>query len=114
MPKVVILGGGFGGVRVGLDLERSVGEKVEIVLVNDSHSHCYIPDLYDVSTALLRGDRKKDYRNLISSVDIHLDKIFKNKKVRLVFDKVLGIDLEKKTVELEKKEELEYDFLVIA
>jgi NADH:ubiquinone reductase (H+-translocating) len=82
-------------------------------LVNDSHFHCYIPDLYEVSTALLKGDKKSDYNLLKSSVDLHLETLFKDKKVKLIIDKVLGIDLEKKSVKLQK-DSLEYDYLVVA
>lgn len=95
MPKVLILGGGFGGVRVALDLEKSAPENTEVTLVNDSHYHCYIPDLYEVSTALLKNPIKKEINNLKASVDIHLEDIFKGRRVKVLIDKVLGVDFEK-------------------
>jgi NADH dehydrogenase len=111
MLKILVLGGGFGGVRAALDLSKRV--KGEITLVNSTHFHCYIPELYDVATAFLKNPQQKDLKRLKGSVDIHLEDIFKGTRVKVLVDRVEGIDLEKRSVRLANGE-LEYDYLVVA
>lgn len=53
MRRVVIVGGGFGGVSVARQLARRSSRKdIEIVLVDDKHAHVYTPWLYEVATAV--------------------------------------------------------------
>ena len=41
MTKILILGGGFGGVRAALDLEKKLGSGAEITLVDKSDSQTF-------------------------------------------------------------------------
>lgn len=53
MHRVVIVGGGFGGVSVARQLARRVSRKnLEIVLIEERDAHVYTPWLYEVATAM--------------------------------------------------------------
>jgi len=49
-PKVVIVGGGFGGLEAAKGLARS---PVQITLLDRQNHHCFQPLLYQVATAAL-------------------------------------------------------------
>lgn len=117
--NILILGGGFGGVRAALDLAGKNLADSEITLVSQDHFHEYHPDLYEVAAEFLPEDgdkrqKKLRYEHLRGTVAIPLNQIFHNKKVNLVHKKVVEVDLKTKTVVLDDGEKLSYDFLVIA
>lgn len=109
--KVVIVGAGFGGVCAALNLQKN--SKLEVVLINDSPSHCFHPDLYEVATAKLPAETKKEFLRLEGSVKIPLKQIFAGKKVELIIDRVEKIDLDGKLVETRDKK-IDFDCLIIA
>ena len=47
MTKIVILGGGFGGVRCALDLEKKLKDNVQVTLVDRNSYHLFLPSLYE-------------------------------------------------------------------
>jgi flavin-dependent dehydrogenase len=49
-PKVVIVGGGFGGLACARKLD---GKQVDVLLVDSRNYHLFTPLLYQVGTALL-------------------------------------------------------------
>src|SRR4051812_31036163 len=97
--KILILGGGFAGVRAALDL-ANLGSQSQIVLISNTHNHCFVPDLYQVATAYLKNPKLKDFKRLRGTVDIHLEEIFKDKGVEVIVDEVMGVDLTQKQVNL--------------
>lgn len=111
--KILILGAGFGGVRAALDLSKKL-PKATIKVINQTHYHTYIPDLYEVATAVLHQERKVDFKDLEGTVNIPLNKILRRKNVEVVQDVVTGIDLGKKSVSTQEHGAIKYDFLVIA
>ena len=52
-PHVVVLGAGFGGLRVARSLAR---RPVEVTLVDRNNYHLFQPLLYQVATATLSPD----------------------------------------------------------
>ena len=54
MTKILILGGGFGGVRAALDLDKKIGgsKDVKIILVDKNDAHIFYPALYEVASVL--------------------------------------------------------------
>lgn len=52
-PRVVIVGGGFGGISLA---KRLVKEKLQVVLLDRQNYHCFQPLLYQVSTSGLQAD----------------------------------------------------------
>lgn len=111
--KILILGGGFAGVRAALNL-ADLGKKHQITLVSNTHNHCFVPDLYEVATTYLKNPHLKDYQKLAGTVDLHLEDIFKGKPVNVLLNTVKKIDLTQKQVFMEQGEPLSYDYLVIA
>lgn len=100
-PRVVIIGGGFGG----LELARRLGKTdVQIVLVDKNNYHTFQPLLYQVATAALEAD----------SIAYPLREILK-KQSNLIFRmaEVLSIQPEAKRIETSIGE-IAYDYLVLA
>jgi NADH dehydrogenase len=99
--RVVIIGGGFGGIKVALDLSQD--RRFLVTLVSDHADFRYYPTLYRTAT----GGRK-----MISSVP--LTEIFAGKPVQLLNDTVTGLDRANKLVTTKVNHTIGYDFLVVA
>lgn len=112
-PKILILGGGFAGVRAALDVVKLL-PSAKVTLINNSTHHCFHPDLYEVATAKLVRERKIDFQDLEGTVAIPLKVVFRQKPIRVVIDDVVGVDLPKKMVSTRNWGDLSYDFLVVA
>ena len=105
-PKVVVVGGGFGGVRVAKALARA---DVDVTLVDRANHHLFQPLLYQVATGTLPpGLIAPALRRVVR----------KERNTRTVLAEVHGIDLERKVVRAatptEGTLELPYDYLVVA
>src|SRR6185436_19614839 len=50
LPRVVIVGGGFGGVAAAKALRKA---PVEVILIDRNNHHVFMPLLYQVATAVL-------------------------------------------------------------
>ena len=99
-PRIVILGGGFGGLFTALELAGSG----EVTLVNDIDHFLFTPMLYEY----LSGE--VEAWHIAPRYDELLDE-----NVRLVQSAVTGIDLASQTVHLASYEKkLQYDVLVLA
>ncbi|MEM6822434.1 MAG: NAD(P)/FAD-dependent oxidoreductase [Verrucomicrobiota bacterium] len=97
---VVVLGGGFGGLKF---IEKFRHSDVQITLVDQNNHHLFQPLLYQVATAGLS----------MPSISEPLRSIFSNRPdVTSLMAKVTSIDLDQKVVHLEKGS-LNYDYLVI-
>ncbi|MBS1718263.1 MAG: NAD(P)/FAD-dependent oxidoreductase [Armatimonadetes bacterium] len=101
-PKVVILGGGFGGLNVAKALRHA---PVDVTLIDKSNHHVFQPLLYQVATATLSpSDIAVPIRHILRKQ--------KNCEVRLGC--VSGLDLAHQKVCLDDGSFVNYDFLVIA
>ncbi|WP_433502770.1 NAD(P)/FAD-dependent oxidoreductase [Pseudonocardia halophobica] len=105
-PKVVVVGGGFGGVRVAKALART---DVEVTLVDRTNHHLFQPLLYQVATGILPpGLIAPALRRVVR----------KERNTRTVLAEVHDIDLERKVVRAAtptaQEIELPYDYLVVA
>src|SRR5688572_4888474 len=101
-PRIVVVGGGFGGLWATRAL---AGDDVDITLIDRRNHHLFQPLLYQVATAGL------------SSPDIaaplrHILRNQRNVEVRL--GEVTGIDMPSRTVTLADGEQLPYDCLLLA
>ena len=100
-PRVVVIGGGFGGVELVKTLAKS---PVQVVLLDKHNYHTFQPLLYQIATAALDS----------ASIIHPFRKIFEEQEnfyFRLT--EVLSIDTAKQEV-ITKLGLLHYDFLVIA
>lgn len=100
-PHVVILGCGFGGVGACHRLSKA---NVDITLIDKNDYHTFQPLIYQVATAELDA----------STVGHPIrDLLHKHDNVRFHKAIVSGVDLEKKTVQIEGSDPLKYDYLII-
>jgi len=99
-PKVVILGGGFGGLAAARTLYKSA----EVTVVDRHNFQTFLPLLYQVSTAGLAADHVAyPIRGALRKTDI---------KFRM--GSPISIDHKNKEVKLDSSEVLKYDHLIVA
>ncbi|MEZ5392063.1 MAG: NAD(P)/FAD-dependent oxidoreductase [Bryobacterales bacterium] len=100
-PRVVIIGGGFGGLNVARALH---GDEADVVVIDRRNYHLFQPLLYQVATAgLSPGDIAYPIRAVLS----------KYRMTRTLLADVVAIDPDRKKVLLHD-DELDYDYLVLA
>lgn len=100
---IVIIGGGFGGIRCALDLHHQLGKSAHIILISDKPHFEYHAALYRVVTG----------RSPLE-VCIPLEEIFEGTSVEVVQDTVTAVSLLKKTVTGSSESVYHYDYLVLA
>src|SRR3981081_3057670 len=101
IPKVVIIGAGFGGLNAALKLAR---EPVRITLIDRKNHHTFQPLLYQVATAgLSPGEIAAPIRSILS----------RHKNVEVLMAEVTGFDLERRLVETPELQ-IPYDYLIVA
>jgi NADH dehydrogenase len=99
--RVVIVGGGFGGLYAARELS---GAPVRVTLIDKRNYHLFRPMLYQVATGLLSADEIAAPLRSIFSRQCNVD---------LLMDEVIGIDSVNRLVRL-KDRDLPYDFLILA
>ena len=101
-PKVLVIGGGFGGLSVVRSLARA---KVDVTLLDKKNHHLFQPLLYQVASAALSP----------ADIAAPLREILRNQKnATVMMANVDRIEKESKRVHLANGEELSYDYLVVA
>jgi NADH:ubiquinone reductase (H+-translocating) len=100
-PRVVIVGGGFGGLCAARGL---AGAPVRVTLIDKRNYHLFRPMLYQVATGLLSADQiSGPLRSILS----------RQANVAVLMDEVSGVDPDKRLVRL-KQHSISYDYLVLA
>ncbi len=101
-PHIVIIGGGFGGLRVA---RRLASKGFRITLIDRRSYHLFTPLLYQVATSSLSPDEiAVAIRSLVGT----------RSNVTCLMAVVEGIDLQKQQVLLDDGERLRYDYVIIA
>jgi NADH dehydrogenase len=101
-PRIVIVGGGFGGLAAAKAL---VDEPVLITLVDRSNHHLFQPLLYQVAMAALSP----------AEIAVPIRSILERQRnVSVLMAEVRGIDLGGRRLTLDDGTALPYDFLVLA
>lgn len=101
-PKIVIIGGGFGGLRLARKLSKK--KNFEITLIDRFNFHQFQPLFYQVATAGLDA----------SSISFPLRKVFhKQKNCHFRMAEVKSIDVAQKKV-ISNEKIFSYDILVLA
>jgi len=99
--KIIIIGGGFGGMTVAKELDE---DKFDVTLIDKTNHHLFQPLLYQVATAALSpGDIASPLRAIVSH----------KKNVKVFLGEVTYIDPVNKSVTLENRE-FYYDKLIVA
>ncbi len=102
MNRVVIIGGGFGGLTCATELRKYAGE---ITLVDRRNFHLFQPLLYQVATGALSP----------ANIAAPLRSIMKyQKNAKTILAEVTGFDLAANTVLLKDGQRLPFDTLVLA
>lgn len=99
--KVLIIGGGFAGVKAALELGKS--KLVEVTLLSDHTHFRYYPGLYQTAT----GGRRAGAR-------IRLENILSDTPGKFVRGFAVKVDRKNKTVTTKDGHKLEYDKLLLA
>jgi NADH dehydrogenase len=100
--KVVIIGGGFGGLRAAQNLRSDL---VDVTLVDRRNYHLFQPLLYQVATgSLSAGEIASPLRGVLSG----------QKNTRVLLGTVVDVDPESKHVTLHDGAVLQYDSLIVA
>jgi len=101
-PKVVIIGGGFGGLQAAKAL---AGKAVEVALIDRKNHHTFQPLLYQVATAVLSpGEIASPIRRILH----------KHKNIEVILGEAVGFDLEKRIIKLFDGSEVAFDYLIVA
>jgi NADH dehydrogenase len=106
VPRIIIVGGGFGGLAAAKALRNT---PAEIILIDRSNHHLFQPLLYQVATTALTP----------SQIATPIRSILRNQENTLVvLGEVTGVDKEKKCVFVTDADRAEvpvsYDYLVLA
>ena len=104
--RVVVVGGGFGGLPATRLLARS---DVDVTLIDQRNHHLFQPLLYQVATGIMSQGQ-------IAPVLRH--KLRRHKNVKVVLSKVTGFDLERRVVHTTgipgEDRDYPYDSLIVA
>ncbi len=105
--RVVVVGGGFGGVEAVKALRRA---RVEVTIIDRRNFFCFQPLLYQVATGALSP----------GEIAIPLRQVFKRRRdVRVVLGEVVGLDLAAREVRVDPVGDrdavtIPYDTLIVA
>ena len=102
-PRVVIIGGGFGGLTAAQHLKHA---DVDVTLVDRVNHHLFQPLLYQVATAVLAP----------SDITVPIRWVLRKQRNALVLmAEARDIDVDRRVVFLdEDRRELPYDYLIVA
>jgi NADH dehydrogenase len=98
--KVVIVGGGFGGVKAALELSKD--DRFNITLISDRDTFRYYPTLYHTATGGLKRQSS-----------ISLQELFAEKSVSIVLGEAATIDRKAHTITLKDNRSYRYDTAIL-
>jgi len=105
-PRVVIVGGGFGGLAAAKSLRNT---DVHVVLVDRQNHHLFQPLLYQVATSVLSpGQIASPIRSILK----------RQRNTTVILGEVVGVDIDRRCVFVDSADQegapIEYDYLVLA
>lgn len=100
--KVVIVGGGFGGLSAAKALKNA---KLDVLLIDKTNHHLFQPLLYEVATAALSpGEIATPLREVLRH----------QRNTTVIMGEVIAIDKGSKTLSLSNGDTIAYDYLILA
>ncbi|HWO40728.1 MAG TPA: FAD-dependent oxidoreductase [Candidatus Eisenbacteria bacterium] len=100
--RVIVLGGGSGGVVAATNLGKQIGERHDVVLVDKRPDHLFMPAYLFVMV----GEREP--HEITRSL-----KLLERRNVRFIQSQVCGIDPQRQEIELESGK-IGYDYLIVS
>ncbi|MCZ6624860.1 MAG: FAD/NAD(P)-binding oxidoreductase, partial [Deltaproteobacteria bacterium] len=100
--RIVVLGGGSGGVVAATNLGRKLGNNHDVILVDKRPDHIFMPAFLFVMV----GDRQP--HDISRSL-----KQMERRNIKFIQSEVLGIDPDHQQVELQNQK-IDYDYLVVS
>lgn len=101
-PKVVIIGGGFGGLWAAKALAN---KPVDVTLIDRKNHHVFQPLLYQVATAVLSpGEIAKPIRRILHYA----------RNIEVILGEAVDFDKENNFVRLDDGSEVPFDHLIVA
>ena len=102
LPRVVIIGAGFGGLKAARELGKA---PVHLTVIDRDNYHLFQPMLYQVATAgLSPDDISMSIRQILS----------KQHNTEVCLAEVTGIDVQEQRVILEDNTSIPFDYLIVA
>src|SRR5215470_14086079 len=106
VPRVVIVGGGFGGLAAAKALRKT---NAQVVLIDRQNHHLFQPLLYQVATSVLSpGQIASPIREILKA----------QRNTTVLLGDVTGVDADRRRVLVDSVDRegiaLEYDFLILA
>ena len=102
MAKIVIIGGGFGGLNF---LHKAKKSDNEFILIDKTNHHLFQPLLYQVATAVLSP----------ADIAVPIRHLFNNdKNVNVILGEVKDIDKDSNLLTLDDGEIISYDYLILS
>lgn len=105
-PRIIIVGGGFGGLAAAKALKKT---PAEVILIDRSNHHLFQPLLYQVATAVLTpGQIATPIRSILRN----------QTNVTVILGEVTGVDTQRKCILFNnvdrEKVPVAYDYLILA
>lgn len=100
--KVVIIGGGFGGLNVAKTLKNT---QLDVLVIDKTNHHLFQPLLYEVATAAISpGDIAAPLREILRY----------QQNTTVIMGEVVAVDKNAKQVTISNGNKISYDYLVIS
>src|SRR3974390_1848268 len=103
MPRIVILGGSFGGLTAALELKRMLGNKADVTVVSDDDRFVFLPSL----PWLIMGWRKPE------DITLKVSEILRPKGIDFIHEAAKQVDADSSKV-VTATREIPYDYLLIS
>lgn len=100
--KIVVLGGGIGGVVAASELRKKLGSENEIILIDKSDKHIFQPSF--IGVAFGRRTQNQTYKPL---------GLIRKRGIKFHNEEVRGINVDRKTISTES-DVINFDYLIVA
>jgi len=103
MKRIVVLGGGYGGILTAKHLEKKFRKlDVKITLIDKNPYHTMLTELHEVAAGRVHED----------SIKIYFEQVFAGRRIDFEMDEIHKIDFDNQKL-ISKNNEYPYDYLVI-
>ncbi len=112
--SVVILGAGFGGIAAARTIAAAHRDGVQVTVIDRSSVHVFTPLLYEAASGFVEHENLGTAKLLHTGVTVDCASLFSQWGVDFVHDHVVGIDWERREVQLGVMSPVRFDDLIVA